>query len=40
MSQAEYCAEQPINVRTFFAARLSDYRKLPESSGCLDTGAG
>lgn len=40
LSQAEYCAEQPINVRTFFAARLSDYRKLPESSGCLDTGAG
>ena len=30
LSQAEYCAEQPINVRTF-AARLSDYRKLPKS---------
>jgi hypothetical protein len=28
LSQAEYCAEQQINVRTF-AARLSDYRKLP-----------
>jgi hypothetical protein len=30
LSQAEYCAEQQINVRTF-AARLSDYRKLPKS---------
>ncbi len=29
LSQAEYCAEQEINVRTF-AARLSDYRKLPK----------
>jgi len=29
LSQAEYCAEQQINVRTF-AARLSDYRKLPK----------
>ncbi|PKD38275.1 IS66 family insertion sequence hypothetical protein [Methylomonas sp. Kb3] len=28
LSQAEYCAEQQINVRTF-TARLSDYRKLP-----------
>lgn len=30
LSQAEYCAEQQINVRTF-TARLSDYRKLPKS---------
>jgi len=30
LSQAEYCAEQQINVRTF-AARLSDYRKLPKA---------
>ena len=30
LSQAEYCAAQQINVRTF-AARLSDYRKLPQS---------
>lgn len=29
LSQAEYCAEQQINVRTF-TARLSDYRKVPE----------
>jgi hypothetical protein len=28
LSQAEYCAQQRINVRTF-TARLSDYRKLP-----------
>jgi hypothetical protein len=28
LSQAEYCAERQINVRTF-TARLSDYRKLP-----------
>lgn len=28
LSQAEYCAEQQINVRTF-TARLSDYRKFP-----------
>lgn len=28
MSQAEYCAQQQINVRTF-TARLSDYRKIP-----------
>ena len=28
LSQAEYCAQQQINVRTF-TARLSDYRKLP-----------
>jgi hypothetical protein len=28
LSQAEYCAEQQINVRTS-TARLSDYRKLP-----------
>ena len=27
LSQAEYCAGQPINARTF-SARLSDYRKL------------
>jgi hypothetical protein len=31
LSQAEYCAEQQINVRTF-TARLSDYRKLPEAN--------
>ncbi len=30
LSQAEYCAEQQINVRTF-TARLSDYRKLTKS---------
>jgi len=30
LSQAEYCAEQQINIRTF-TARLSDYRKLPEA---------
>ncbi len=30
LSQAEYCAQQRINVRTF-TARLSDYRKLPKS---------
>ena len=29
LSQAEYCIAQQINVRTF-AARLSDYRKLPK----------
>jgi hypothetical protein len=36
LSQAEYCAEQRINVRTF-GARLSDYRKLPAtvSSGLI-----
>lgn len=28
LSQAEYCAQQQINIRTF-AARLSDHRKLP-----------
>jgi hypothetical protein len=28
LSQATYCAEQQLNVRTF-TARLSDYRKLP-----------
>jgi hypothetical protein len=28
LSQAEYCAEQQLNVRTF-AARLSDYRRVP-----------
>jgi len=28
LSQAAYCAQQGINVRTF-AARLSDYRKRP-----------
>jgi len=27
LSQAEYCAQQQINVRTF-TARLSDYRKV------------
>jgi hypothetical protein len=30
LSQVEYCAKQQINVRTF-AARLSDYRKLPKA---------
>jgi hypothetical protein len=30
LSQAEYCAQHQINVRTF-TARLSDYRKLPQS---------
>lgn len=30
LSQAEYCAAQQINIRTF-TARLSDYRKLPKS---------
>ena len=30
LSQAEYCAEQQINIRTF-TARLSDYRKLHKS---------
>jgi hypothetical protein len=30
LSQAEYCANQQINVRTF-AARLSDYRKLSKA---------
>jgi hypothetical protein len=29
LSQAAYCVEQQLNVRTF-TARLSDYRKLPE----------
>jgi hypothetical protein len=29
MSQAEYCLQQKINVRTF-TARVSDYRKLPK----------
>jgi hypothetical protein len=28
LSQAEYCVQQRINVRTF-TARLSDYRKRP-----------
>lgn len=28
LSQAEYCGQRGINVRTF-AARLSDYRKSP-----------
>lgn len=31
LSQAEYCAEQQINVGTF-TARLCDYRKLPKTS--------
>jgi len=31
LSQAEYCAQQCINVRTF-TARLSEYRKPPASS--------
>ena len=31
LSQAEYCAQQRINVRTF-TARLSEYRKLPASN--------
>jgi transposase len=30
LSQAKYCAQQQINVR-MFAARLCDYRKLPEA---------
>lgn len=30
LSQAEYCKQQQINVRTF-TARLSDYRRLPET---------
>ena len=34
LSQAEYCAEQQINVRTF-AARLSDYRKLPKADSAV-----
>ncbi|MGY6277140.1 IS66 family insertion sequence element accessory protein TnpA [Methylomonas sp. MgM2] len=34
LSQAEYCAEQQINVRTF-TARLSDYRKLPKSDSAV-----
>lgn len=29
LSQAEYCAKQQLNVRTF-TARLSDYRKFPK----------
>lgn len=29
LSQAEYCAEQQLNVRTF-TVRLSDYRKSPK----------
>ncbi|WP_036281336.1 IS66 family insertion sequence element accessory protein TnpA [Methylomicrobium lacus] len=29
LSQAAYCAERQLNVRTF-TARLSDYRKLPQ----------
>jgi hypothetical protein len=31
LSQAEYCAQRQINARTF-AARLRDYRKLPEAA--------
>ena len=36
LSQAEYCSQQGINVRTF-AARLCDYRKRPvtESAALL-----
>lgn len=34
LSQAEYCAQQQINVRTF-AARLSDYRKLPATDSAV-----
>ncbi|OAI10911.1 IS66 family insertion sequence element accessory protein TnpA [Methylomonas methanica] len=30
LSQAEYCLQQRINVRTF-AARLCDYRKRPST---------
>jgi len=30
LSQAEYCEQQQLNVRTF-TARLSDYRKQPEA---------
>lgn len=29
LSQAAYCTEQQLNVRTF-TARLSDYRRLPQ----------
>jgi hypothetical protein len=39
LSQAAYCAEQQLNVRTF-TARLSDYRRLPPSeSAALNIGA-
>lgn len=31
LSQAQYCAERQINVRTF-GARLSEFRKLPQSN--------
>jgi len=31
LSQVAYCAQKQINVRTF-GARLSEYRKLPESA--------
>ena len=34
LSQAEYCAAQQINVRTF-AVRLSDYRKLSQSDSVV-----
>jgi hypothetical protein len=34
LSQAEYCAGKQINVRTF-AARLSDYRKLPATDSAV-----
>ena len=34
LSQAEYCAQHQINVRTF-TARLSDYRKLPKSDSAV-----
>ena len=34
LSQAEYCAKQQINVRTF-TARLSDYRKSPKSDSAV-----
>ncbi len=34
LSQAAYCAEQQLNVRTF-TARLSDYRKLPKSDSVV-----
>jgi hypothetical protein len=31
LSQAEYCAQQAVNIRTF-TARLSEYRKLPDAT--------
>ena len=34
LSQADYCAQHQINVRTF-TARLSDYRKLAKSDSAV-----